>query len=412
MKDKELWMDKLKEKLSDYSEPAPDSGWEQLEKELATPVERKIVPYRKWAVAAAAALLVAVSSVSLYFLSTPTADEIRYMPEAAVASTPDVLPKTIVPDAGQEKIIPVIRPTDKAYKNVLAKVETTNPSEPNVTNESKAIDHQIVENEPVIDTNDTPEQTNGKQETETYPQTKQVRQPYKKNNLFYPVEKPIRQRGKWSMGLSVGNSGGATTEGGTLSPRLARVNMASVSNGFLTIPNGQALVFEEGIPYLRQVKEQVVDFKHHQPISVGVSVRKGLPKGFSVETGLVYTLLSSDAKIADNNREIEQKLHYIGIPLRANWNFVDKKLVTFYVSGGGMVEKCVYGKLGSEKETVKPLQLSVNGAIGAQVNATQHIGIYVEPGVAYFFDDGSAVNTIRKENPLNFNVQAGIRFTY
>lgn len=412
MKDKELWMDKLKEKLSDYSEPAPDSGWEQLEKELATPVERKIVPHRKWAVAAAAGLLVAVSSVSLYFLSTPTADEIRYMPEAAVASTPDVLPKTIVPDAGQEKIIPVIRPTDKAYKNVLAKVETTNPSEPNVTNESKANDHQIVENEPVIDTNDTPEQTNGKQETKTHPQTKQVRQPYKKNNLFYPVEKPIRQRGKWSMGLSVGNSGGATTEGGTLSPRLARVNMASVSNGFLTIPNGQALVFEEGIPYLRQVKEQVVDFKHHQPISVGVSVRKGLPKGFSVETGLVYTLLSSDAKIADNNREIEQKLHYIGIPLRANWNFVDKKLVTFYVSGGGMVEKCVYGKLGSEKETVKPLQLSVNGAIGAQVNATQHIGIYVEPGVAYFFDDGSVVNTIRKENPLNFNVQAGIRFTY
>ena len=27
MKDKEMWMDKLKEKLQDYSEPMPASGW-------------------------------------------------------------------------------------------------------------------------------------------------------------------------------------------------------------------------------------------------------------------------------------------------------------------------------------------------------------------------------------------------
>ena len=52
MEEKELWMNKLKEKLADYSEPVPASGWEQLEKELMPPVERKIYPYRKWTVAA------------------------------------------------------------------------------------------------------------------------------------------------------------------------------------------------------------------------------------------------------------------------------------------------------------------------------------------------------------------------
>ena len=171
------------------------------------------------------------------------------------------------------------------------------------------------------------------------------------------------------------------------------------------------MVFEDGVPYLRQAK-QVVDIKHHQPISFGLSVCKGLAKGFSLETGLTYTLLSSDAKLAGEEQQIEQKLHYVGIPLRANWNFLDKKLVTLYVSGGGMVEKCVYGKLGSEKETVKPLQFSVSGAVGAQVNATKRLGIYVEPGVAYYFDDGSDIQTIRKENPFNFNIQAGIRLTY
>ena len=69
MEEKELWMNKLKEKLADYSEPTPASGWEQLEKELMPSVEKKIYPYRKWMMAAAAVILLAVvSSVSLYFL--------------------------------------------------------------------------------------------------------------------------------------------------------------------------------------------------------------------------------------------------------------------------------------------------------------------------------------------------------
>ena len=90
--------------------------------------------------------------------------------------------------------------------------------------------------------------------------------------------------------------------------------------------------------------------EHHQPISFGLSVRKSLAKGFSVETGLTYTLLSSDAKFADSDQKTKQKLHYLGIPLKANWNFLDKKLFTLYVSGGGMIEKCVYGKLAQRRK--------------------------------------------------------------
>ena len=99
MEEKELWMNKLKEKLADYSEPTPASGWEQLEKELMPPVEKKIYPYRKWMMAAAAVIILAVvSSVSLYFLGTPAADEIRHIQTPALASTPDALPGVQQPD--------------------------------------------------------------------------------------------------------------------------------------------------------------------------------------------------------------------------------------------------------------------------------------------------------------------------
>ena len=106
MEEKELWMNKLKEKLADYSEPVPASGWEQLEKELMPPVERRIYPYRRWMMVAAAVILLAVvSSVSLYFLGTPAADHIRNTQTPALASMPDALPGVQRPDVQGSSVV-------------------------------------------------------------------------------------------------------------------------------------------------------------------------------------------------------------------------------------------------------------------------------------------------------------------
>lgn len=415
MKDRELWMDKLKEKFENYSEPIPASGWERLEKELSPPVEKKIYPYRKWIVAAAAVIVLAlVSSVSLYFLGTPAADEIRHFSSPTIASTPNELPGVRQPDAEGMDIEPLVRPIEPVKHQRLAKAEkVTSVNTPDTeTNEVEVVDETskvAVKQEPT-EKQILVEDKQNKAVDDVQPQ-KQPRRPSGKDKLHIPIEKKQAKKGSWSMGLAVGNSGATNTELGGGTPHyMSRLSMNAVADG-ITIPSDQTLVFDGGIPYLLYSKE-VVNIEHHQPISVGFSVRKKLKKGFSIETGLTYTLLSSDVELANETRSMEQKLHYLGIPLRANWDFLDKKLVTLYVTGGGMVEKCIYGKLGSEKETVKPLQFSVSGGVGAQLNATKHLGFYVEPGVVYHFDDGSDVETIRKENPFNFNIQAGIRFTY
>ena len=87
-------------------------------------------------------------------------------------------------------------------------------------------------------------------------------------------------------------------------------------------------------------------------------------------------------------------------------------MFSVYLTAGGAIEKCVYGKLGDEKQTVDPVQLSVLGALGAQYNLSRRWGLYVEPGISYYFDDGSKVQTIRKERPCSFTLQAGLRLTY
>ena len=415
MKDKEMWMDKLKEKLQDYSEPMPASGWEQLEKELVPPVEKRILyPYRKWVATAVAVLLVAATSLSIYFLNTPTAEEIRRTATPMLAADPDILPQTDAPDVQVVKVEPAraIRPIVAQAKKI-AERQGTEPSVPveavreiaggKETVQQMANEKEEIEKEPVVAKEESPVVRSHKRSGQ--------------DKLHIPVEKPESKKGRWSLGAAVGNAGGISLTGNDLAgggiPNEQRLNLVSnaAEGEIIRIPDNQMVVFKEGVPYLKRMDE-IVDIKHHQPISFGLSVRKGLAKGFSVETGLTYTLLSSDVEMSGGNAMIDQKLHYIGIPVRANWNFFDKDRFTLYVAAGGMIEKCVYGKLGSEKQTVKPVQLSVAGAVGAQFNATKHVGIYVEPGVAYFFDDGSNVQTIRKETPCNFNIQAGIRFTY
>lgn len=415
MKDKEMWMDKLKEKLQDYSEPMPASGWEQLEKELVPPVEKRILyPYRKWVATAAAVLLVAATSLSIYFLNTPTAEEIRRTATPMLAADPDILPQTDAPDVQVAKVEPAraIRPIVAQAKKI-AERQGTEPSVPveavreiaggKETVQQMANEKEEIEKEPVVAKEESPVVRSHKRSGQ--------------DKLHIPVEKPESKKGRWSLGAAVGNAGGVSLTGNELAgggiPNEQRLNLVSnaAEGEIIRIPDNQMVVFKEGVPYLKRMDE-IVDIKHHQPISFGLSVRKGLAKGFSVETGLTYTLLSSDVEMSGGNAMIDQKLHYIGIPVRANWNFFDKDRFTLYVAAGGMIEKCVYGKLGSEKQTVKPVQLSVAGAVGAQFNATKHVGIYVEPGVAYFFDDGSNVQTIRKETPCNFNIQAGVRFTY
>lgn len=426
MKDREMWTDKLREKLQDYSEPMPPAGWEQLEKELMAPgvvpvppVEKRILhPFRRWAAVAAVALLVVTSSLSVYFLNTPAADEIRLASTPVLVSDPDLLPPVHESDAEVIRVEPV-RP-----RPVIAQASTVA--------ERQGFEPPVMDEHPTASADEISQPTDARLSDDTAPpdenQNNVNREAVKTENrmrpgrrsgqdkLHIPAEKTKSGRGRWSVGAAVGNGGGmmlTANEAGTIqSYGDQRLNlMPSEENDIIRIPDNQIVYVKEGVPYVKNT-DDVVDIKHRQPVSFGLSVRKGLTKGFSVETGVTYTLLSSDVQLAGNQHRIDQKLHYIGIPVRANWNFYDKNRFTLYVAAGGMVEKCVYGKLGGEQLTINPLQFSVAGAVGAQFNATKHVGIYVEPGVSYFFDDGSSVQTIRKETPCNFNLQAGVRFTY
>ncbi len=167
--------------------------------------------------------------------------------------------------------------------------------------------------------------------------------------------------------------------------------------------------------------------KHKLPIKAGLSVRYKITPRLSLESGVTYSYLSSEltAGSKGNRYETEQTLQYIGIPLKVNYSLWGNRYWEVYVSAGGEVEKCVAGKSETnyvvdgkkvstdhEDVKVKPLQCSLNAAAGLQFNILPNLGVYAEPGVGYYFNNGSKVETIYKEKPFNFNLKAGLRLSF
>lgn len=181
-----------------------------------------------------------------------------------------------------------------------------------------------------------------------------------------------------------------------------------------------------GIGIFNQGKSVKTEYKHRLPVRVGLNVAYRLTDRLSVESGVSYTRLSSDMKdgTKDNYSSGSQKLDYIGVPLNVKYRAFAYRRLSVYASAGLLTEKCVSGKATHEyvisgekkkRETedvaAKSWQLSVNAALGAQFDVLRNVGVYVEPGVSYYFDDRSPLSTIYKEKPLNFNLNLGVRYT-
>lgn len=181
-----------------------------------------------------------------------------------------------------------------------------------------------------------------------------------------------------------------------------------------------------GIGIFNQGKSVKTEYKHRLPVSVGLNVAYRLTDRLSVESGVSYTRLSSDMKdgTKDNYSSGSQKLDYIGVPLNVKYRAFGYRRLSVYASAGLLTEKCVSGKttheyvISGEKKkheaedvAAKPWQLSVNAALGVQFDVLRNVGVYVEPGVSYYFDDRSPLSTIYKEKPLNFNLNLGVRYT-
>ena len=164
-------------------------------------------------------------------------------------------------------------------------------------------------------------------------------------------------------------------------------------------------------------RNQQGNAKHHAPVSVGLQVAFGIAPRLSLSTGLVYTRTSSDfyPYASSSSYNVHQVLHYVGIPVGLNYEFWQSGGFHAYVMAGAEADYNV--KNDTEEEGVKKenakrdrVQFSGKASLGAQYDITPKVGLYIEPGAKYYFDNGSHVENTFKDKKLNFNLQFGLRF--
>ena len=157
--------------------------------------------------------------------------------------------------------------------------------------------------------------------------------------------------------------------------------------------------------------------KHHAPVSVGMQLAFGIAPRLSMSTGVVYTRTSSDfyPYAPNNDYNVHQVLHYVGIPVGLNYELWRSGGFHAYVMAGAEAAYNVKNDTdedGTRKQDAKRdrVQFSGKASLGAQYDISPNVGLYIEPGAKYYFDNGSDIENTFKDKKLNFNLQFGLRF--
>lgn len=156
------------------------------------------------------------------------------------------------------------------------------------------------------------------------------------------------------------------------------------------------------------------------PFTLGLGVRIYLLPRFSLATGLDYSLLtrSFTGCYGDLSGSVSHTLQYLGIPLNLYYDILSSDKIKFYVYGGGEAEYCLSNKYRIfanpdiiRSYPVEGLQFSVGGGFGVEFALGRRLGLYLDPGLNYYFPCNQP-RSIRTDKPLLLNFDAGLRFNF
>lgn len=424
------WQKDIHDRLGSYEKDAPEGLWEGISRRMPklndggmlTHKPQRTAKFRMWRMAGVAAAASVALVIGYNFLGNDTKDNINLATNTT--KHPNMLASNKKPLGNKPTGVCVEQATHSAddllaEQPKLAKASTEQPTLAKASTEQPTLAS--------VSTETNVKEISSKEEnkqTETKPAKREDSYvlPHNPDNNLLAYNDVTERRGsadapsRWSV--STGAMGGLGASGTTT---------AYGDYLVLSCPGG-ADTKDSPMLDMSSVNRDVetkTEYEHHLPIRIGLSVAYALTDRLSISGGLTYTRLSSDIKDASRESKYigEQRLHYVGIPVNVSYKVASFRWLGLYGTAGVLAEKCVSGTTDEgyvENNTMKytnthdisskPLQMSVNAGVGIQFDFIDNVGIYAEPGLSYYFDDGSALQTIYKEKPLNFNLNVGVRF--
>ena len=313
---KEEWTDKLKTRLEHHEMTPPEGLWEGISERMnlaEKPVRKSSFPLSKRWLATAAALLALAGFFALYDFKDDATDSspvnIAEKAESHQAPAQELTPEE--KPVGEESAAPhshslLARAIPAIRKTVSP---TTESQEPSVT--------PVITEEKEEETTDTPKNA------ETSQATQQTAKKIQQANSALPPSyqqkdsKPYSEDGKlphqWSFGLHA--------SGGLLADNSHQQNdHYPISQSDPMSPSSHYGYNSSETPQ----NETPIKASHRLPIRFGLKIGYQLSEQWSLQTGITYTYLYSEFTLVNRQQPaIEQRLHYVGIPLGISyiiWN--------------------------------------------------------------------------------------------
>lgn len=416
----------LQLKFSDFEVPVPPDGWERIEQSLkAARTARMVVQRRLIAVSAAAAVILLVGG--LLFLM-PTADDTMQLVSESIATAVQTesqrnLQAQGMEDAGNAISTLPAASSLQAYRLVASA-------------KSKRVE-KLLQQGGVMPVKVKKSVTANNISSIV----KEIQRLPSSDAMKEEIEETIISVASESTGLKSRTESANQNEG----QLLLAVNSRGGLNPFqqtvntpMTLRSAQA---EESNPQVTDPKMMltnnktagnVAEMEHNQPVSFGVTVSKTLFEGLSVETGLMYTYLSSKTRNASTNLKVQeaQHLHYVGVPLNVNYNLFSLRKLGIFASIGGMLERDVYGEyrrtgevksvelnMTSEEMEITKIsqdkpQISVNAGLGVSYPVYQNLKLYGKIGGAYYFEANNPYKTIYSDSKIVMDLNVGLRYEF
>lgn len=429
------WQKDIHDRLGSYEKDAPEGLWEGISRRMPklndggmlTDKPQRTAKFRMWRMAGVAAAASVALVIGYSFLGNSAKDNINI--PTNTTKHPNMLASNQKPLGNEPTGVNADQTTHSAdnllaEQPTLAKASTEQPKLASASTEQPTLASASME--PDVKEISSKEE-NSKEEnkqTETKPAKREDSYvlPHNPDNNLLAFNDMTERSGdedapsRWSV--STGAMGGLGASGTTTA---YGDHLVFSSPGVADTKDSPMLDMNT----INRDIETKTEYDHHLPIRIGLSVAYALTDRLSISSGLTYTRLASDIKDASRESKYigEQRLHYVGIPVNVSYKVASFRWLGLYGTAGVLAEKCVSGTTDegyAENNTMKytntqdisskPLQMSVNAGVGIQFDIIDNVGIYAEPGLSYYFDDGSALQTIYKEKPLNFNLNVGVRF--
>lgn len=419
----------MQQKLENHRMPVDIGCWNEIESRINPPVPRNRISRKRWVAGIAAV----AAFIAIIFLMIPDNKPLSEMAVMHQSSDFAFSAKEYNTETIDEALVNTQASNTSGTQqnmqahNVLAAIDDNDPiadhenKENNNSNNNPDTNANIDNQTPtgndnaVVDKEAEKKQDNQKNDTEPA----QLKKETKKTEPKIMLPPKANKHDKWLLAASVSSSGNNFA---------SEEDFLSSLKDYSSSPNlsEQPVLADPGNENKEMlVAEDYSNVEHSLPLSFGLNVRKDINKYIGIETGLVYTYLSSTfERVNIPQYKIKQELHYLGIPVNLVVYLMNDEKWNLYLSGGVMLEKGIRQKQRqdmyqsnekvsstTDKGSISGVQWSLNASAGVSYAFYEDLSLYVEPRFSHFFDNDQPLS-IRTEKSNVFGLGGGLRYKF